>query len=244
MNNYVVVGAGGTGTNLLPHLVTYLTALHAKEEWMLHIIDGDVVETKNLERQLFAPGTVTMNKAEAVALILADKVHIAAVPEYLSEENLVKYIQDEDIVFICVDNFTVRKRIEDHALTLPNVVIINGGNEKLDGSVQLWVRNKKKNVTPRIGYLHPEIAVGVGTDRAEMTCQQAAALPGGQQTLIANLQAATWMLTALWRYHNSNHKLKRGQTPGPLTWTELQFDIKAGTVEHIDQRMSSHWNKS
>jgi len=241
MHNYLMVGAGGTGTHLLRPLYTYLAAHHTGEEWMLYIADGDVVEEKNLLRQLFPPGTVTMNKAEAAVLSLGKPQNVKAISEYISEENAARFIKDDDTIFICADNFTVRARIEQIARTLDNVTVINGGNEKWDGSVQLWIREKGADVTPRIGYLHPEIAVQVGEDRAEMTCVQAAQLPGGEQTIIANATSANWMLTALWRRHTNGHVLSKKQNPGPQTWTEVQFDALHGTVEHIDQRMSAHW---
>lgn len=237
MRNFIMIGAGGTGTHLFHPLATYLNA--RDEEWSLHVIDGDVVEEKNLTRQLFSPAMITMNKAEAITMG-CDPMFIKAYPEYLTEDNIARYIQDGDIVLICADNMTVRKRIEDHARTLLNIVVVNGGNEKHSGSVQLYVRNDGNDVTPRIGFLHPEVTAE-GPDRAVMTCAQAAALPGGEQTIIANLQSATWMLTALWRYDNDLHLLSEKQAPSPLTWTELQFDALLGTVEHIDQRMSAHW---
>jgi molybdopterin/thiamine biosynthesis adenylyltransferase len=240
MQNYIMVGAGGTGTHLLHPLHAYLAAHHKDDEWMLFILDGDVVEEKNLQRQLFAPGMVTLNKAEAAASTLFDIPHVRAYPEYLSEENISRFIQEGDIVLICADNMVVRKRIEDHARTLTNVVVINAGNEKHSGSVQLYVRRDGKDVTPRIGYLHPEVTAE-GPDRAEMTCAQAAALPGGEQTIIANMQAATWMLTALWRYDNDLYELAECSEPSPATWTELQFDAWDGYVEHIDMRMASNW---
>lgn len=241
MKNYVMVGAGGTGTHLLKPLYAYLASFHKDEEWCLHIVDGDVVEQKNLERQLFAPGAVTMNKAVAAAASIGDTNHVRAYDEYVTEENIGRFVQDGDTILICADNMTVRARIEQTARATDNVTVINGGNEKWDGSVQLWVRENAQDVTPRISYLHPEVKVGIGDDRAEMTCMQAAALPGGEQTLIANLTSATWMLTALWRRHTNGHVLSKKQEPSPLTWTEVQFDALHGTVEHIDQRMSSHW---
>lgn len=239
-NNYLMVGAGGTGTHLLGPLVTYLKSLHA-DNFMLHVVDGDVVEPKNLERQAFLPGTITMNKAEAALMPFKDDPRMKAYPEYLSEENLNRFIQDRDTVLLCVDNFTVRRHIEDYARTLPNLTVINGGNEKTDGSIQLWVRENGEDLTPRIGYLHPELKIATGDDRAAMTCVQAAALPGGEQTIIANLQSATWMLTALWRAHQNLYRPIEGIEPKATTWTELQYDVVNGTVEHIDQRMSAHW---
>lgn len=240
MQKYRMIGAGGTGSHLIAHLVTYLTNFHKSDPWALHVYDGDAVEMKNLERQLFVAGAVTQNKAMALCEPF-NKEHVFAHDEYLGEENIEKYINDGDIVLICVDNFTVRKRIEDRALALKNIVVINGGNEKTDGTVQLMVRTDNKPITPRIGYLHPEIAVGQTADRAEMTCAQAAALPGGEQTLIVNVQAAAWMLTALWRFHKNEHVIKRGAQPGPATWTELQFDVITGKVDAIDQRITTTW---
>lgn len=214
--NYLIVGAGGTGSHLLRPLHAYLTAYHTAEktEWLLRIIDGDVLEKKNLERQLFPQAAVTQNKATAAAAMLNDEQHVIAIPEYLSEANMDRYIQQDDVVLICADNFTVRKRIEDKSNTLDDITVINGGNELADGSVQLWVRKAGHDLTPRISYLHPEVAIGKGEDRAEMTCIQAAALPGGQQTLIANLHAATWMMTALWKLH-AGHYVKKTKKPGP-----------------------------
>jgi hypothetical protein len=243
-HNYIMVGAGGTATHLLPHLHAYLKARHKDAPWMLFILDGDVVEDKNLERQLFRPNDVTGNKATAAAARLNDTEHVRAYPEYLSEENLPRFIRDGDTVFICADNHTVRKRIEDHALTLPSVTVINGGNEKWTGSCQLWVRKSGQNITPRLSYHHPEITVKLGEDRAEMTCLQATQLPGGEQTIIANATAAIWMLTALWRYHRGLYIIgshNKGADPGPATWTEIQFDAYESVVEHIDQRMSPTW---
>ena len=244
MNNFVMVGAGGTGTHLLRPLTAYLRTSHPEGDWLLHVVDGDTVETKNLERQLFTPSAVTMNKAAAAVSEMADDGHIRAITDYLSEANMNSIIREYDTILICVDNFTVRKRIEDHCLFLDNVTVINGGNESHSGSVQIWVREDGKNKTPRLSWMHPEVAVKIGDDRAEMTCAQAAALPGGDQTIIANAMAATWMLTALWRVHHLTYVIPRRGAPGPMTWTELQFNFISGYVEHIDQRMSKFWDKS
>jgi molybdopterin/thiamine biosynthesis adenylyltransferase len=242
MHNYVMIGAGGTGTHLLPPLVAYLKSHHSDSEWMLHVVDGDTVEIKNLERQLFRDSDVTLNKAVAAVAPFQDG-RIRAVDKYLDEENIGRLIMDEDIVLICADNFTVRKRIEDHCNTLQNSIVINGGNEKWSGSVQLWVRAKGEDLTPRLSFLHPEVS-DIGPDRAAMTCAQAAALPGGEQTIIANLQSAAWMLTALWRAHALIFIPYVGDEPCARTWTELQFDAQEGYVEHIDQRMVTGWRSA
>lgn len=231
MNHFLLVGAGGTASYLLPALVRWLDATHG-EEWLLAICDGDTIEMGNIARQAHALENVGANKAEALA---AGHDRIVPIPEYLGSLNIDRLIQDGTTVLITVDNFPVRKRIEDHAKTLDNVVVINGGNEEHSGSVQLWVREASRDVTPPIGFMHPEIAEP-GLDRAEMSCQQIAQLPGGGQTAIANMAAATHILTALQRLHAA-------PTVGALDWHELQFDALTGEVERIDYRTTRAWSE-
>ena len=135
MNTLVMVGAGGTGTMLLRPLVRYMSVVDP--EFRLYIIDGDHVEAKNLERQDFGLSQVSMNKAVAALDLFGDPENMVAVPEYLSEDNMERYIADGDIVLICADNFTVRKRIEEHCMKLQHCAVINGGNETYSGSVQI-----------------------------------------------------------------------------------------------------------
>lgn len=230
---YFVVGAGGTATMLMPSLTTYLDSYHRNrgEEYRIAIYDGDAFETKNMDRQFFDPELVTVNKATAMETMYGTRFPVIGIPKYLGEENLPQ-IEAGDIILICADNYTIRRRIEDHVLGLKDAVVINGGNEKTDGSVQLWVRAKGKNVTPRLTYLHPEIKILDGDDRAAMSCQQVAELPGGEQLIVANMTSANHMLTALWRYHSGLPK---------DGWTELQFDLKAGQVEHLNHRLNKGW---
>ena len=141
-----------------------------------------------------------------------------AVQEYLSESNIDRLISDGDYVYICVDNYPVRALIEKYCATLGNVVVINGGNEKDTGSCQ--------DITPKLSFLHPEI-LAPGENRAEMTCQQIAELPGGEQLIVANMASAMFMLTALISFHQKEE----------LVWTEIQFDLGTNRVAiGMDQR--------
>ncbi len=49
----VMLGAGGTGGHIAPHLYRLLYSLHRPVRFIL--CDGDVVEEKNLVRQNFTP---------------------------------------------------------------------------------------------------------------------------------------------------------------------------------------------
>lgn len=232
MQTIIMAGAGGTGSHLLPGLLKYnRTHYGGNENWQLGIFDGDNFETGNLDRQLFSPELTTVNKAVALASMYPG-YPVKGVPEFIGEDNIAKYIRSGDIVLICADNFTVRKRIELHGYLLDDLVVINGGNENVDGSVQLWVRKDGQNVTPPLSYMHPEIRIIEGDDRAAMDCLTLAELPGGGQHILANMTAANHMLTALWRYHQGN-----------VSWTELQFDLEAGHTHHLDQRLNPNWER-
>jgi molybdopterin/thiamine biosynthesis adenylyltransferase len=237
MTAYVLVGAGGTGSYLFNALHRYLKSVGG--EWTLHIYDGDEVQANNLERQNFEAGDLFQNKATALAKRGLDSEHLFAYPQFLGPDSLPKAIQDGDVVLIAADNMFIRARIQEHANTLENVVVINGGNEEISGSVQLWIREKGKNVTPPLSHLHNEITNTNDADRSGMSCADIAALPGGGQTVLANTTAATLMLAALWRYHQNKHKDK--EAPGVIPWTEIQFDHSAGTVTPWDVRPTKGW---
>jgi hypothetical protein len=233
MQTYFLVGAGGTGTHLLPALLAYLRTYHGNTgtEYQVVIADGDIFEPKNLTRQIFAEGMVSINKAEAM-LQMHPGHPIIAVSRYIGKADVETMIQDGDCVLICADNYSIRSLIVDHVKTLNSAVVINAGNEVFDGSVQLWVREGSENITPSLTYGHPEIAFTAENDRAAMDCLTIATLPGGEQTILANMTSATYMLLALQRWHADTFR---------TGWTELQFDLLRGQVDHINMRERRNW---
>lgn len=234
MQQYLLVGAGGTSTQFIGPALAYLDSYHRNrnEEWRMIIADGDTFEAKNLSRQLFDPSFIGINKAEAVCDMYA-RYPVESFPHYIGKNDLIDLVDNGMIILIGADNVSVRALIEERALQLRNVVVINGGNEYHDGSVQLWVREDGENKTPRLTYLHPEIRYVSDDDRSAMTCAQIASLPGGEQLIIANMAVAQHMLTALWRYHTE--AWREG-------WTELQFDLMLGQVEHMNMRERKNWH--
>jgi molybdopterin/thiamine biosynthesis adenylyltransferase len=232
---YSVVGAGGTGSILLDPLVRFLTTRHGAEPFIIAVLDGDHVEAKNLERQLFSAGDLQVNKATALAGQVANP-NVLAVPSYIDDDNVTSRIKEGDHVLICADNYDVRRRIEDHALTLDNVTIINGGNESLDGSVQIFIRRDGKNMTPPLSYLHPEILEPSPHDPTALSCAEKAEIQGGEQTIIANLASAMNILNAL------RAVLDYDSGPGfELRWTEVMFDLVSGNARGSDLREVAGW---
>jgi hypothetical protein len=230
VNHYIVVGAGGTASYLIPALHRYLRSAH-ELDFLMVVIDGDTVEATNLDRQAHAPDSVGLNKAEALCAGYGNTLPVKA---YLGPDNIDQLIREGTTVIITVDNYPCRARIAERANTLSDITIINAGNEEHTGSVQLWKRVNGEDITPPITFLHPEINMD-GEDRAAMTCQQVAALPGGGQTALANMLAAGWIMTAL--NHNANAPSNEPQ------WHEVHFDALSGVVEPIDYRSTKAWTK-
>jgi len=224
-NQYVVIGAGGTASHLIHSLVQYI-----QKGDLIHLWDADVVEEKNLERQLFYPFEVGAHKAEAFQKRWPDVIE--AHVTYVSEDNIERVIKDDDTVLICADNMAVRRLINERAKQLDNVVIINGGNEKISGSVQVYEREEGKNLTPPLDFASPEFLLSNDeVDRSALSCAEIAVLPGGEQTIIANQTVAALMMAALWRGDDGVYLSEA------KTWTKITFDHADGQVQTSDVRM-------
>lgn len=92
----VMLGAGGTGGHIAPHLYRLLYALERPVRFI--ICDGDVVEQKNLVRQNFTPADLGENKAK----VLAERysavfgMETEYVPEFIeSEERLQELLTSQ-----------------------------------------------------------------------------------------------------------------------------------------------------
>ena len=234
MRQFVVVGAGGTASHLIHALVQYARALG---DHKIHIWDADHVEEKNLERQLFYEHEVGLPKADAFRQRWPSS--ISAHLEYVGGDNIERVIKDGDTVLICADNMAVRRVINERAKALDDVCVINGGNERHTGSVQLYPRTDGHPDAPALDFGSPEFdPANDEVDRSELSCAEIAELPGGEQTIVANQTVAAMMMAALYRYDNTLHI---PVTDRPRTWTKMTFDHEEGLVQTSDVRMLRGW---
>lgn len=105
----LVVGAGGLGSAVIQYLA-------AAGIGKLGIVDGDVVEEHNLQRQTIHAGNVGMNKAESAKLFvekLNPEVEVLAYPFNIAPKNVLEIIKNYDVVVSCPDNFKVRYLLND-----------------------------------------------------------------------------------------------------------------------------------
>jgi adenylyltransferase/sulfurtransferase len=130
----LVVGAGGLGCPILQ----YLTAAGIGT---IGIIDFDVVEASNLQRQvLFGTSSLGQNKAEAAKKRLEDlnnTIKIQAYPYKLNYQNALDLFHLYDIIVDGSDNFETRYLVND-ACILTNKPLVYGAIFKFEGQVSVF----------------------------------------------------------------------------------------------------------
>ncbi len=136
-----IVGCGAVSRWLFRPLLAYLT-IDTKTTFEVRFIDG----FENKARRLADDALTEFPSAVVVAI-----------PQYLTEGNIVEHIADHDFVFVCVDNYATINLISNHAVTLRDVTAMNGCCGWCDGMVQVHVRRQSKNLTPPFANkYHPE----------------------------------------------------------------------------------------
>lgn len=130
----LVIGAGGLGCPVLQYLA-------AAGVGTIGIIDHDVIEESNLQRQiLFGASSIGQNKALAAKERLEDlnpTIKIQAYPEMLSPNNALKLFREYDIIVDGTDNFDTRYLINDAAI-ITNKPVVYGAIYKFEGQVSVF----------------------------------------------------------------------------------------------------------
>ncbi len=215
-----VIGLGGIGCAVAQYLAVFLKSLG--RPLRLVLIDGDAFEPANNRRMMFQTvGNKADVKAAETAEWLGDcDVAVAAVPRYLTVENVGELILPGDYVFLCVDNHPTRKLVSDHCATLSEVALFSGGNEGVDpprergtyGNVQVYLRREGRDVTAPLTRFHPEIADPKGKLPTEASCVELAL--STPQILFTNLAVASALLNAFFAH-----------TCGRLDYQEVKLDV-------------------
>lgn len=111
----LIVGAGGLGSPVS----LYLAAAGVGQ---LDLIDGDIVDLTNLQRQIvFTEDQVGQFKAECAKqrlLALNSDIQVNAITEHLTVNNANVLIDKVDLVLDCTDNFATRYLINDVCVRL------------------------------------------------------------------------------------------------------------------------------
>lgn len=104
-----IIGAGGLGC--------VVADLLARMNINFTIVDDDIVDDKNLERQiLFNKNDLLKKKVDVVKEELKEFSDINTINERLNEKNIKNIIKNSDLVIDCTDNFETRKIINEYCV--------------------------------------------------------------------------------------------------------------------------------
>lgn len=217
----VVLGAGGTGGHVAPHLYRLLYALDRPVR--IFIADGDVTEEKNLVRQNFTEADLGENKAKVLAerystafgletsyiphFIENDEELAELVcPEYVtyekarSEEETGDPVRDtviEQVILLgCVDNNKSRQLCHRVFLAAKELIYIDSGNGEYTGQVVCGIRRNGRTYYKPVGLLYPELMEDTDRFPSELSCAEASV--SAPQTIAANLMAATAVVSLVY----------------------------------------------
>lgn len=173
----LVVGAGGLGCPVLQYL-------SAAGIGTIGIIDGDIVEQSNLQRQvLYSVNDVGSSKAEVAAKKLVAQnplITIVSHSVYLTPINALEILSGYDLVIDGSDNFATRYLVNDACVIL-NKILVFGSIYKFEGQISVF--NYLHGPTYRCLYPDPPRA-GEVPNCAEIGVL--GVLPGICGTLMAN----------------------------------------------------------
>ena len=174
-----IVGAGGLGTPVI-------AGLAGAGVGSLTIIDDDIVEITNLNRQLiYTMNSLSKPKAASAAdfvRALNPDINIVTQNKRLTAETIA-LLDGHDLVMDCSDNFETRYLINDfcHEQTIP---FIFGGATRNDGQIASFLPDKTGNICLRC--IFPQI----DTDYDQTPNCLEAGIIGSTTMIIGSLQTA------------------------------------------------------
>lgn len=146
----VLVGAGGLGAPIALYLA-------AAGIGALTLIDDDVVERSNLQRQVIHTdarvGVPKVESARAALNALNPGVRIESVPERLRAANVEAMVRDHDVVVDGADNFPTRYLLSAASLRL-GLPLVYGAVHRFSGQVSVF--DPRRSDSPCYRCLFPQ----------------------------------------------------------------------------------------
>lgn len=202
----VMLGAGGTGGHIAPHMYRLLYALNRPVRFI--ICDGDIVEEKNLVRQNFIPADLGENKAQVLAERYSTVFGMETeyVPAFIESDEKLKelitpnecrfgnypnqVVMKEQVILIgAVDNNRSRQMCNRVFYDSNELVYIDSGNSEHTGQVVCGIRSGGRTLYKPIGKAFPDVLKDNDKFPTELSCAEASI--SAPQAMTANITAAT-----------------------------------------------------
>ena len=148
-----IIGAGGLGAPA----AFYLAAAGVGH---LRLVDDDIVDRSNLQRQILhvdagVDVAAKVDSARERLLALNPMIEIEAVRARVDAANVDGYIQDADVVMDGADNFPVRHVLND-ACIRHRKPLVYGAVQRFDGQASVFDAGRQRGVAPCYRCLFPE----------------------------------------------------------------------------------------
>ena len=148
----LILGAGG----LASPAAFYLAAAGVGE---LRIVDDDVVERSNLQRQILHTdadiGLRKVDSAEVRLAALNPRVTVDAVAERVTSGNVERLLEGVDVVVDGADNFPARYLLNDACVHL-QLPLVYGAVHRFEGQVGVFDAGRHRGEAPCYRCLFPE----------------------------------------------------------------------------------------
>lgn len=225
----VIIGAGGTGGYVIPHL--YRIAFASEHPCRVIIADGDIVEKKNLIRQNFAECDIGENKAEVMAARYSEVFGIETeyIPEFIEDEeqlfNLMSvrgnYWEPKPIGILigAVDNNRSRVMCHNVFNRLDDIIYIDSGNGEYTGQVVCGVKMGGKVLSKPVARVYPDILTDMEKFPSELSCAERSV--SAPQSIAANVFASAAVSSMLY-YLLIEGELKTNR----LTFSSRRLNMK------------------
>ncbi len=148
----VLVGAGGLGSPA----AFYLAAAGVGH---IRLIDDDVVERSNLQRQILHTeariGVAKVDSAAEALSALNPRINIEKIRQRLLAENVDERLADADVVVDGADNFPTRYLLSDACVRLRKPLVY-GAVQRFEGQASVFDAGRRRGLSPCYRCLFPE----------------------------------------------------------------------------------------
>ena len=205
--NIALIGAGGTGSQMLTGLARMAVALRSLQLENVHVTvyDPDTVSTANVGRQLFSSADVGLPKAAVLVNRINAYFGFAWDAVHATYHRDTAPNTSDQIVISCVDSRRARKEIYAAIQDQPRYWLdLGNGNHSgqavlgnSDYASRRPSERKKYTLLPTVADLFPEILDDQLPEDDAPSCSLAEALH--KQDLMVNQVVATHALELLWQ---------------------------------------------
>lgn len=208
----VVIGCGGTGSYIIGNL--------ARQDFTPFLVDGDVVEAKNLKRQEFFENDLNKYKSQ----VFGERYNLPYSTEFLdTPEDLAPLFDEEScvpVIISAVDNNGTRALVNEmfHMDKYPDFVYVGSGNGKRNGQVYAAIKKDGEIIYETEVVLDKALQDTTGDNRRPtlISCAEHATSNerGAAQTILANVTAGCLV----------SNVVTNILTDGVLTGNKFSFD--------------------